>query len=87
MISMADNKWRDQKEDYFKNKTKSCQPKRKTSKVERTFQGPTQKPSLNHKQTLSKKTINGQIDIKLGQFMEEEIDTVLKKWKTKKWQA
>ena len=45
MISMADSKGSKWKEKYLKCKTKSYQPRRKTSKVERTFQESGWKPS------------------------------------------
>ena len=35
---MADNKWSKWREKHLETKTKSCQPRRKTSKVEKTFQ-------------------------------------------------
>ena len=38
MINMAESKWSEQKEEHLKNKTKSCQPIKKDTKVERTFQ-------------------------------------------------
>ena len=44
-ISEADNKWKEWKEEHLKSKNKSCQPKRKTSPVERAFLESARKPS------------------------------------------
>ena len=61
-----------------RKKTKCCQPRRKTSEVGRAFQESAWKPSGNHRQIYPKMN-NGQVDIKLGQFTEEELDVVLEK--------
>ena len=37
-MSMADSKWSKRKEEHHESKAKSCQPRRKTSEVERIFQ-------------------------------------------------
>ena len=52
-----------------------------TSEVERPFQESAWK-KITDKST--KKIINDQLDIKLEQFTEEELDTVLKKIKSRK---
>ena len=38
VVWMADSKWGEHKEEYLKSKTKSCQPERKNTVVEKTFQ-------------------------------------------------
>ena len=65
------------KEKRLVSKTQSYQPRRKTSEVERTFQESTLKNSWNPWERYPK-IINGQLDIKLGQFTEEH-DILLKK--------
>ena len=72
MNSMANSKWSEQKEVYIKSKTKSCLPRRQTSEIEIRIWSETLLKSLTNQ---SKKIINGQ----LGQFMKENLDTVLKK--------
>ena len=62
----------------LKSKTKSCQPTRKSSVVERTFQ----ESEIADK--LTKKIITCQLDIKLGEFTEKELVAVLKKIKSRK---
>ena len=58
---------------------------------EQNLQQPAQKKNLRSGKNITDKTtvenIYGQLDMKLGQFMEEETDAVLKKWKTGKLQA
>ena len=51
--SMADGKWSEQMEDHLESKTKSCQPRRKFSEVQRTFQKSAHKPSRNHLETFA----------------------------------
>ena len=51
---MADCKGSELKEEHIKGKTKSCQPRRKTSEVERTFQEYTHKDSGNYCETDTK---------------------------------
>ena len=48
MQSIADNKWSEQKEELFENKTKNGQPRGKTSEVKNTFQECAWKLSQNH---------------------------------------
>ena len=82
---MADSKWCEQKKAHIKAKTKSYLPRRKASKAERTFQESAWKPSWNHRTNLSKKKIiNCQLNVKLGQFMEEKLDALLRKIKNRK---
>ena len=38
IIRMADNRWSKWKEKLIENKTKICQPRKKTSETERPFQ-------------------------------------------------
>ena len=45
---MAHIKWNEQKEKHLESKTESCQPRRKTSEVERTFQEAAQKLFWNN---------------------------------------
>ena len=73
---MEDNKWKEQKEEHFESKTMGCY-RRKTSEVKKIFQVSFRKPSWSHWQTYSE-IINSQLDIKQGQFTEEELDTILK---------
>ena len=54
----------------------SCLPRRKTFEVERTFHESAEKPSWNHWQTYLK---DGELYIKIGQVMGEELESVLKK--------
>ena len=64
---------------HIKIKTKSCQPRRKTSEVERTLQESTKRPPLleiTDKPT--EEIIKGQQDNELGHYMESELNTVLK---------
>ena len=68
----------DRKEEQKKRKTKGFLPRRKTSKVERTFQKYTWNPSEITVEPIQK-IINSHLNIKLGQFTEEELDAVLKK--------
>ena len=68
---------------HTKSKTKSYQPRRKTSEVERTFQ----EILLKSLTDLSKKIINSSLDVKQGQFTEEELDIIFKILKTKKLQV
>ena len=84
MISMADSKGKEQKEEHIECKSKTCLPRRESAEVERTFQESARKSSWNHWQTYLK-IINDQLDIKLGQVMEEGLDAVLKKMKD--WKA
>ena len=65
----------------IESKTKSYQPRRKTSQVERTFQESARKPTCNHWRI--KIIPNGQQYVELGQSTEKEIDTLSKK--KKKW--
>ena len=61
---------------YLKIITESCQSRRKTSEVKRTFQESPEK-SISE-------IINDQLDIKLRRFTEDELDTVLKTIKSRK---
>ena len=70
----------DKKEKHLKSKTKSFQPTRKTSAVERTLLG--NPPEIADKTT--KKTTYRWLDIKLEQFMSEKLYAVMKKIKTRK---
>ena len=72
MSSMTDSKWREQKEENIESKTKSCQEKRKSYEVGKTFQQSAWKPSWN--QTLIHKVINGQLVIKLEKITVEELE-------------
>ena len=78
-ISISDSKWSEWKEKHLKSKSKNCEPRRKTSDIERTFQESAWKPSSNQKEIT-----NGLLDIKLEQLMEEELDAGLKKLKAEK---
>ena len=49
MNSIADSKWSEQKEEHLESKTKSCQPRRKTSQVEGTFQESASQEERLHK--------------------------------------
>ena len=80
---MVDSKKSEQIEKHPESKTKSYQPRRKTSAVERRFRESAGKPFKNHGKR-TKKIINDQLHIKLGQFTEEELDAILKKNKTLK---
>ena len=53
----------EQKEKYLETKTNSCLPKRKTPRVEITFQE--LETLLKSLTNLSKKIVNGQVDIEL----------------------
>ena len=77
---MTDSKLSDQKEKHTDSKTKSWQPKRKTSEMERIFQESTRKHFKNHSQTYLK-IIDSQLEIELRQFTE--LGAVLKQIKTK----
>ena len=89
MISTTGNKWSERKEEYIESTTKSSEPRRKISEMERTFQVSTRKHSWNHKQTYPKNHYysNTQWDINLGQIIVEELDTILKKNQSKNLQA
>ena len=73
---MADSKWSEQKEEHLESKTKSWLPKRMNSDMERVIQ----ESSWNRSEITEKPTpiINGEPNIKLRRFTEEEIDEVLK---------
>ena len=58
----------------MESKTKNNRPRKKTSQVERTFLLENL-PEI--RQTYLKKIINSQLNIKLRQFIEEELDTEL----------
>ena len=51
MISMANSKWSEQKEELIESKSQSFQPRRKSSEEERTLKKYTWKPSWNDWQT------------------------------------
>ena len=70
---MADSKWSERKEEHLESKTKSCKPKRKTSEVDRSFQESAWKSFETTDKPIQKNN-NSQVDVKLGQFMEKEID-------------
>ena len=69
---------------HLKSKTKSSQPRRQTSEVEKKhFKNLLKNPAeITDKST--KIIINGQLDIKLGQFIEKELYAVLTKIKNRK---
>ena len=85
MISMVGSKSK-QDEEYMKSKTKSCQPRRKWNKKKEPFEKSTLIYSWNHRDTFSK-IIYVQHETKLGQFIREEIDAVLKIFKVEKLHA
>ena len=69
---------------YIKGKTKNFQPRKKTSKVKKYSKNLLRKtPEITDKPI--QKTIHGQLDIKLRQFMEEELEILLEVWKTRKF--
>ena len=57
-------------------KIKNCQPRKKTSEIERTYEGYVWK--------LTEKIITGQMNINLGHFTEEESTQFFKKIKSRK---
>ena len=67
---MADSKWSEQKE----KQTKNYLLRRKTSEVGRTFKSLLGNPLEITDKPIEKKIINGLLDIKIGQFMEDEFD-------------
>ena len=79
---MDDGKWSGWKEEHIKSETKSCQQRRKTLKLERTFEESSWKPTWTHRQ-ISQKINNGKVDIKLDKFTKEELAVELKKKKKK----
>ena len=76
---MADGKQREQKEEYHSCKSKGCQQKERLHKWEEHV-----KNLLRNSLEITYKIINNQLDIKLGQFTEEELDAVLKEKKAEK---
>ena len=72
---MTDNVWSELKEEHIESK---YLPSKKTSEMERRFQESVRKTSWNHWQTYPK-IIDGQQDIRLRQFTEVGLETVLKK--------
>ena len=74
---MVDSKWSERREKHLESNN-NCQPRRKASKVERILHEYARKPSVKHWQ-IYPKIINGQLDIKLGQFTEKELAAVLKR--------
>ena len=70
-------------EKNLESKTKSCQPRLKISKVEKHFKNLLgNPPEITDKP--AEKIINSQLNIKLGQFMDEELDAILTKIKSRK---
>ena len=51
--------------------------------METTFREPTGKTAESYRKPIAK-IISNQLDIKLGQFMQEELDSVLRKIKNRK---
>ena len=75
---MADSKWRKRKEVNVEKKTKSCRPKKERSqKWKKLSQNLLKNPPEITDKPIPK-IINRQVEIKLGQFTEEELDRVLK---------
>ena len=80
---MANRKRSKQMEKHLKNKTKIFQPRRMTSEVERTFQESAPKSFWNHWWAFQK-PINSKLDVQIEHFAEQELDTLLKRIKSKK---
>ena len=74
---MADSKLSEWIEKYVERKTKSCQSRKRITEARRTFQESTRKSSWSNCKIHL-------LDIKIGQFTEEELDAELKKIKNKK---
>ena len=81
--SMADGKRSEQKEEYCESETESYPPRRTNTPVETTFKNLFGKLPKATQEPIMKIIIN-QRDIKLEQFTQEELDSVLKKGKNKK---
>ena len=81
---MSDSKWSEHlEEELFESKTKSFQPRRKISEVEITFRKSVWK-LLEISDKPIPKTISCRLVIRLGQFTEEELDSVVNKIKSRK---
>ena len=80
MKIIADSKWSEQIKITLTAKLKSVNQEEKLLKRNERFKNQLRNP---HEIT-DKKIINGQLDIKLGHFMEEELDVALKTNKQKK---
>ena len=75
---MADCKCNEQKEKPIREQSKGYQQRRKASESEITLKKTCIEILLKSLKNLSR-IIKSQVDIKLRQFMEEELDAVLKK--------
>ena len=83
---MADNKWSERKEEPPREKLKAISQEERLRKWKVNFKNLLGNPS-KRKVNPCKKNINCQLDIKLVQFTEEELDTTGKKLKAVKQQA
>ena len=71
---MADYKGNKQKEKYLESTSKTCPPRREWKEYFMNLLG----NPLEIMNKPTKEIINGQQDIKCGQFMKEELDAILK---------
>ena len=80
---MANDKRSEQTEEHRKTWTESYQPRRTNTTMETSFWESTQKPPKSPHELITR-IIRKQLDIKLGQFTLEELDSVLRKIKNRK---
>ena len=80
---MANDKRSKQKEEHCESKTESNQPIRTNKTGETSFRESTRKTTESYTWT-NHEIISKQLDIKLGPFTQEELDSVLRKIKNRK---
>ena len=68
---------------FFFSKTESSKPTRKNKTVETALRKPTRKPTEKTHEPITR-IISKHLDIKLGPFTQEELDSVLRKIKNRK---